>query len=120
MARWLNICSKCGHKVEADLPNGKCPDCSAASWLCYLLDPPVKHEWLPEPSDDAMTSPNSCNKIQARVRRGVGRPHADISAPEVMQLHSDGKTLRTIAAKVGVSHMTVKRILSGQGVLHGV
>jgi hypothetical protein len=115
MARWFAVCSKCGYRVEGDLSEGKCPQCGAASWLCRLLDLPVRPRSMPSSfaEVDAVTGSNLCNKIQASIRRGVGRPHADISAPEVMRLHEDGMTLRKIATKMGVSHMTVKRILSG-------
>ena len=126
MARWLDICSKCGHRVEVEgnLPVAKCPGCDAVSWLCRLLDLPTTPKPAPEPSyfaqDATSTRLNGCNKTKGSIKHHVGRPRADISEPEVMQLHSDGMTLRTIASKVGISHMTVKRILSGQRALPSV
>lgn len=120
MAKWLEVCTHCGHRVEGDLSNGKCPECGAASWLCRLLDlPAVTNRWqVAEPRiapDNALRGSNTCNKIQASVIRSVGRPRASISIEKVMVLAADGMTLRVIAARVGISHMTVKRILAGQG-----
>ena len=125
MAKWLAVCSKCGYRVEGNLPDGECPECGAASWLCRLLDLPATHKpWRPsEPSsfahDDAITSENSCNKITGGIKHRAGRPRADIPLGKVMAMASEGMTLRAIADELDVSHMTIKRILSGQRVLLG-
>ena len=75
------------------------------------------------PSRDGVTSPaallpmpNDCNKTLGRRHSG-GRPRGDWPTQEIVKLASEGHSLRDIARQIGASHVTVKRILSGQRVL---
>jgi len=56
-------------------------------------------------------SQNNCNKIITGVRHRVGRPCADLPVREIVNLASQGYSLRRVAAKLGISHMAVKRAL---------
>lgn len=111
---WRYVCIGCGHQVTAGVDfHATCPECHGSRWLCRWLDPPA----MPELSSETITSlrgDRTCNKIEGRVK---GRPHANVPAREVMRLSSEGVSLRAIADRVGVSHMTVKRILAREGVL---
>jgi DNA invertase Pin-like site-specific DNA recombinase len=69
--------------------------------------------------DDATKSKSSCNKIVARKNHKVGRPPAGIDLSRVAALRAEGYSLRGIADKLGVSHMTVKRVLAEHGLKLG-
>jgi len=138
MAEWLFICSKCGHRIEQDeVIDSKCPSCGATSWLCHLLDRDNHNQSIsvadgvsatekaekPKQSSFSggfVTSISatgleiSCNKTQGRVKHSGGRPRAEVSVKKVMAMQSQGRSLRYIAKELGVSHMTIGRILKGR------
>ena len=52
MAKWLFICSKCGHGLEQDeVIASRCPECGASSWLYHLTDHDDNHDNDPEPGE---------------------------------------------------------------------
>ena len=88
-----------------------------------LLPPGKRPAWIPkstrlaartssEAPQGAQDSQNNCNKILTGVRHRVGRPCADLPVEQVVNLASQGYSLRRVAAKLGVSHMAVKRVLA--------
>jgi len=79
-------------------------------WWPKTPEPPPGHS--SETPEGPPARQNTCNKIQTRGRHGAGRPPADIPAREVIAMASQGMALRDIAGRLGVSHMTIKRVLA--------
>ena len=60
---------------------------------------------------DTIVSRLSCNKINAGVNHGVGRPRVEVPVEKVLGMQAQGMGLRDIAKELGVSHMTISRLL---------
>ena len=63
-------------------------------------------------TDGRTAAETKCNKIRGRVRHSAGRPRAAVPAARALELKDRGMSLRDIAGELGISHMTVKRLLA--------